>query len=82
MSGFHNDSHIPYIASVAVPANATSSANTGAPIRSIAQMNGLPSGSSPATTGSTKNGPNLTSTYEHYTERTTCTCHTRSGAVK
>mmetsp|Transcript_4605 Transcript_4605/g.5653 ORF Transcript_4605/g.5653 Transcript_4605/m.5653 type:complete len:100 (+) Transcript_4605:171-470(+) len=57
--GLYNVSHIPYNASEDVPERTKSSAKRGAPIRSIALINGLLFLSNPATTGSTKNGPNL-----------------------
>ena len=60
MSGLHSDSHIPYNCSVHVPLTTKSSVTMGQPIRSMAAMKGsLVFGSSPATTGSTKYGPNL-----------------------
>jgi hypothetical protein len=58
ISGRYSDSLIPYNASVAVPASATSDASIGAPIKSMAQMYGLPF-SIPAMTGSIKYGPKL-----------------------
>lgn len=58
--GSHSASHIPYSCSVHVPATMKSSGMFGQPIRSMLHMNGSNVlGSSPATMGSTKYGPNL-----------------------
>ncbi len=60
MSGSHSDSHMPYSCSVHVPLTTKSSVTIGQPIRSSDATYGLcVFGSSPATTGSMKYGPNL-----------------------
>jgi hypothetical protein len=45
---------------VQVPETTKVSVNTGAPIKSIPERNGVPSSFRPATTGSQNHGPNLT----------------------
>mmetsp|Transcript_6029 Transcript_6029/g.10018 ORF Transcript_6029/g.10018 Transcript_6029/m.10018 type:complete len:201 (-) Transcript_6029:3-605(-) len=57
--GFQKASQTPYNSSEVVPDTTKSFAKTGAPIKSIAAMKGPSFASSPATTGSTKYGPNL-----------------------
>ena len=56
----YNDSHMPCKFAVQVPETTKLSVNTGAPIKSIPERNGVPSSFRPATTGSQNHGPNLT----------------------
>ena len=70
MSGRYSASHMPCRLEVQVPDTTKSSANTGAPMRSMPERNGLLSLVRPATTGSQNQGPNLPQN-EGYQEKET-----------